>query len=72
MATDEDVLGRLATAEAAGQVSKSAAEGIRRWLTEPPFATYRELLVADILAANKCKGRNILIRGGCRRHFRRI
>lgn len=51
MATDEDVLGRLAAAEEEGQVSHSAAEGIRRWLTEPPFATYRDRLVADILAA---------------------
>jgi len=43
-----DVLVSLQQAESGGQVSALAATNIRRWLTEPPFARYRDRLVQDI------------------------
>jgi phosphoglucomutase/phosphomannomutase len=46
----EASLEQLARAQAAGQVSASAATNIRRWLTEPPFARYRGRLTQDIAA----------------------
>ena len=48
MASADDAMGRLAKAEASGEVSKSAAANIKQWLTEPPFAAYRDRLVQDI------------------------
>jgi phosphomannomutase len=46
--TVETLLRRVAEAEQAGSLSPSAAANIRRWLTEPPFAAYRDTLAADI------------------------
>lgn len=48
MATADDALASLKTAEAGGRISASAASNIRRWLTEAPFARYRDRLVSDI------------------------
>ncbi len=45
-----DVLSQVSAAESAGKLSGSAAANIRRWLTEPPFAAYRDRLVEDIAA----------------------
>jgi phosphoglucomutase len=50
MPTGDTVLGLVAAAEAAGDLSTTAAAGIRRWLNEPPFAAYRDRLVEDIEA----------------------
>src|SRR4051794_16588366 len=52
MPTADDALERIAAAEAAGQLSATAAVNIRRWLTEPPFAAYRDRLIQDIVAGN--------------------
>ncbi|WP_435015394.1 phospho-sugar mutase [Tundrisphaera sp. TA3] len=50
-----DELQNLVTkAEASGDLSPSAAANIKRWLTETPFAAYRDRLVEDI-AAGKWK-----------------
>ncbi|MDX2035711.1 MAG: phospho-sugar mutase [Isosphaeraceae bacterium] len=46
----EDVLNRVAKAETQGELTASAAANIKRWLTETPFARYRERLVRDIEA----------------------
>jgi phosphoglucomutase len=46
----DDALAALSRAQAAGQVSEAAAQQIRRWLGEPPFARYRERLVQDVQA----------------------
>jgi phosphomannomutase len=45
-----DAPAALERARSAGQLSDAAAQQIRRWLTEPPFARYRERLVQDIEA----------------------
>jgi phosphoglucomutase/phosphomannomutase len=50
MPSQDALLEQVAQAEAAGQVSASAAANIRRWLTEPPFARYRDRLAEDIEA----------------------
>jgi phosphomannomutase len=50
METDDEVLAEVAHAEAAGDLSVSAAANVRRWLSEPPFAQYRERLGDDITA----------------------
>jgi phosphoglucomutase len=50
MPSADDPLPLVAQAEAAGSVSASAAANIRRWLTEPPFASYRDRLARDIAA----------------------
>ena len=50
MSSVEDALSQVARAEAEGQVSPPAAANIRRWLTEPPFARYRDRLVEDVAA----------------------
>src|SRR5215213_901089 len=50
MAPAPDPLASIAEAEAQGGLSASAAANIRRWLTEPPFAAYRDRLVQDIEA----------------------
>src|SRR3954452_25234569 len=52
MLTADAVLGEVARAETAGQLSAPAAANIRRWLVEPPFAAYRQRLVEDIEAGN--------------------
>src|SRR5215213_5035342 len=52
MAPAPDPLASIAEAEAQGGLSASAAANIRRWLTEPPFAAYRDRLVQDIEAGN--------------------
>src|SRR5262249_23319648 len=48
MSTADDALASLERAAAQGRVSAPAAENIRRWLTEPPFARYRDRLAQDI------------------------
>src|SRR5215213_4270262 len=52
MAPAPDPLASIAEAEAQGGLSASAAANIRRWLTEPPFAAYRDRLVRDVEAAS--------------------
>ncbi|MHC5543854.1 phospho-sugar mutase, partial [Singulisphaera rosea] len=47
-----DSLDQLSRAEAEGKLSATAAANIRRWLTEAPFATHKERLVAEIAAGN--------------------
>lgn len=47
-----DPLDQLSRAEAEGKLSASAAANIRRWLTEAPFATHKERLVAEIASGN--------------------
>src|SRR5262245_31584118 len=42
------VLERVEEAEKAGELSSSAAANIRRWLTETPFAAYRQKLEDEI------------------------
>jgi phosphoglucomutase/phosphomannomutase len=51
MAASDDVLNLVAEAESAGELSHPAAANVKRWLTEPPFAAYRDRLVEDIRAA---------------------
>ncbi len=46
----QDSLAKLAAAESAGKISRSAATNIRAWLSEPPFVAYRPKLVEDIQA----------------------
>src|SRR5262249_52385945 len=48
MSKADDALATLQRPETAGQVSPPAAANIRRWLTEPPFARYRDRLTQDI------------------------
>ncbi len=44
----DDLLARVSDAEAAGSLSASAAVNIRRWLTERPYASYRETLAEAV------------------------
>jgi phosphoglucomutase/phosphomannomutase len=48
MISADEAAARLAEAEAAGRLSGMAAANIRRWLTEAPFARYRDRLLQDI------------------------
>jgi phosphoglucomutase len=48
MSASDDSQARVDKAEKSGDLSAPAAAGIRRWLTEEPFAAYRGLLVQDI------------------------
>lgn len=50
MSQADDAIASLQRAETAGQISPAAAANIRRWLTEPPFARYRDRLARDIEA----------------------
>ncbi|WP_435005182.1 phospho-sugar mutase [Tundrisphaera lichenicola] len=50
MAATDDVMNLVAEAESTGKLSASASVNIRRWLTEPPFAAYRDRLVEDVRA----------------------
>jgi phosphoglucomutase/phosphomannomutase len=50
MSTAEDALASLDQAATAGRVSAPAVANIRRWLTEAPFAKYRDRLLQDIAA----------------------
>lgn len=50
MFTADDSLALLEAASAAGKVSPTATTKIRQWLTEAPFAGYRERLAEDIKA----------------------
>ncbi len=50
MAASDDVVNLVVKAESAGELSPPASANIRRWLTEPPFAAYRDRLVEDIKA----------------------
>lgn len=52
MAGTDNLQALVDQASASGQISESAAKGIGRWLSEAPFAPYRERLAADILAGN--------------------
>ncbi len=46
----DDALTQLERAVSESKLSAPAAANIRRWLTEPPFARYRDRLVQDIQA----------------------
>ena len=48
----DDLLARVARAETEGALSAPAVANIRRWLTEPPFASYREALAGEIEAGS--------------------
>lgn len=48
MASADDALAKLAKAESSGEVSRAAAANIKRWLTDAPFASYRDRLAQDI------------------------
>ncbi|MDB5349002.1 MAG: phosphomannomutase [Planctomycetota bacterium] len=48
MAATDDVTSLVAEAVKAGEVSAPAAANLRRWLSEPPFVSYRDRLVEDI------------------------
>src|SRR5579875_2173359 len=48
MISTAEAAARLARAEAAGRLCGTAAANIRRWLTEAPFAKYRQRLLEDI------------------------
>lgn len=50
MSRQDDPVELVAQAEASGEISATAAVNIRRWLTEPPFAGYRQRLIEDIAA----------------------
>lgn len=52
MESAETALNRVAEAESAGSLSPSAVANIRRWLTEPPYASYRSILVDEINAGH--------------------
>ena len=52
MAGSDQVLDQVSQAESRGELSGSAAANIRRWLTEAPFAAYRDRLVQDVRAGN--------------------
>src|SRR5579871_2179876 len=48
MPTTDERLASLERAREAGQISAPAAVNVRRWLTEPPFAAYRDRLAEDV------------------------
>ncbi len=50
MASGDDAISCLSQALDIGQVSDTAAANIKRWLTEAPYAVYRDRLVQDIEA----------------------
>ena len=50
MSSADDAMKLVARAEANGQLSGPAAANIRRWLTDAPFARYRERLEREIAA----------------------
>src|SRR5581483_4293859 len=50
MPTADDLTGLVDQAERAGNLSGTAASAIRRWLTESPYAAYRERLAEDLRA----------------------
>ncbi|MDG3003685.1 phospho-sugar mutase [Paludisphaera mucosa] len=50
MITVDAALAKIEDAERGGQLSSSAAAGIKRWLDEAPFAQYREKLLQDVEA----------------------
>jgi len=50
MAGSDHVADLVSQAESTGELSASAAANIQRWLTEPPFASYRDRLVTDVEA----------------------
>jgi phosphoglucomutase len=50
MITPDEALAWLGQAESEARISRSACANVRRWLTEAPFARYRERLLQDIKA----------------------
>ncbi len=52
MASLDETLEQVAQAEKGEDLSKAAAANMRRWLTEPPFARYRDRLTEDIARGN--------------------
>jgi phosphoglucomutase/phosphomannomutase len=50
MASLQDELDRIGSAESAGQITPATAANLRRWLTEAPFASYRGELESEIEA----------------------
>jgi phosphoglucomutase/phosphomannomutase len=48
MITADEALARLDQAGSDGRISVDASANVRRWLTAPPFARYRDRLIEDI------------------------
>jgi phosphoglucomutase len=48
MLTAQEALGAVSQAATGGRISATAAANIRRWLTEPPFAGYRDRMIEEI------------------------
>ncbi len=48
MITANEANSRLECAEASELISSAARANIQRWISEPPFAKYRERLIKDI------------------------
>jgi len=48
MAPADDLMARVADAEASGDLSATAAANVRRWLSEPPYGSYRETLAEAV------------------------
>src|SRR3954469_7234837 len=50
MSTAAEALASVERAASEGRVSDAAAANIKRWLTDPPFARYRDRLIEDVEA----------------------
>ena len=70
MISAEEAAAGLAQAEAAGRLSGTAAANIRRWLTEAPFARYRDRLLEDIERGTLGRARRRVLRRPRVRHRR--
>ena len=70
MLTAQEALGAVSQAETDGRISATAAANIRRWLTEPPFAGYRDRLIEEIEAGTLAGARRRLLRSHRVRHRR--
>ena len=62
MITPAEALARLGQPESEGRISASASANIRRWLTEAPFARYRDRLLEDIEQRAVARARRRLLR----------
>ncbi len=63
MAPPDDALNLVPEPNRPDELSHSASANIKRWLTEPPFAAYRDRLVEDIKAGQWKVTRRRLLRG---------
>jgi phosphoglucomutase len=52
MASPDNALNLVTSAQSRGDLSASASANIKRWLTEPPFLAYRDRLIEDVNAGN--------------------